>query len=148
VTPSVKIDRIKELSQLRLLLTQEETGLKEYVYPKLGIGDVWWIPDQFTGFGEKQRHPWVIVRGYSERRANVVACPRTTGIGNSRHGIVTPAGVLPELDQVGLILLKHRRSFVAKEFRGFGYVGRLPEKWAQRIIDFYGSLAGSKRSNE
>ena len=134
---SVKIDRVKKLGQLRRLLTQDESGLKKYVYPKLAVGDVWWIPDQFSGFGGKQRHPWVIVRGYSEQRANVIACPRTTGIGNSRRGIVTPAGVLPELDHIGLILLKHRHPFVAKDFRSFRYVGRLPENWVQKILDFY-----------
>jgi mRNA-degrading endonuclease toxin of MazEF toxin-antitoxin module len=144
VSTDVKIAQVKDLRQLRLLLAQDENGLKKYVYPRLRLGDVWWIPDDVSGFGDGQRHPWVIVRGYSPRRANILACPRTTTIRSPQRGIVTPAGILPDLDQDGFILLMLRRSFVAKGFRRFDYIGRLPEGWLQKIRSFYEALVKSK----
>jgi hypothetical protein len=141
VTTDCKIERVKDLRQLRLLFTQDEDGLKEYVYPQLRVGDVWWIPDSMSDFGESQRHPWVIVRGYSLGRANVMACPRTTKIAGTRRGLVTPPGILPGLDQRGLILLRFRRSFVAKHFRDFEYIGQLPNTWIQKIRAFYKASA-------
>jgi len=144
VTTDGKTAQVKDLSQLRQLLARDENGLQEYVYPKLRLGDVWWIPDDVSGFGEGQRHPWVVVRSYSTRRASIIACPRTTTASNPQRGIVTPAGILPSLDQDGLIVLKLRRSFVARDFRSFEYVGRLPQSWRQKIVDFYRSLTEGK----
>ena len=73
------IKRVKDLSKLRILLTQEETGREEYLYSQLEMGDVWWIPDSITGFSiERVRHPWVIVNGYSSHMASVIATPRTS----------------------------------------------------------------------
>lgn len=136
-TADSKVERVKDLRQLLLLLAQDENGLKQYVYPRLRIGDVWWIPDSVSGFGVAQRHPWVVVRGYSVGRANVTACPRTTQLASAHRGLVTPAGILPELDQKGLIILRFRRQFVARDFRGFDYVGRLPDCRIQKIRAFY-----------
>jgi hypothetical protein len=141
VTTDFKIERVKDLKQLRLLLAQDEDGLQEYVYSRLRIGDVWWISDHISGFGERQRHPWIIVRGYSAGRASIVACPRTTKTASSRRGVVTPSGILPDFDQEGLILLMMRRSFVARDFRDFDYVGRLSDRWIRKIQDFYKALA-------
>jgi mRNA-degrading endonuclease toxin of MazEF toxin-antitoxin module len=144
VTTDGKVTRVKDFNQLRLLLAQDENGLHEYVYSRLRLGDVWWIPDDVSGFGEGERHPWIIVRGYSARQVSVIACPRTTSMSSTRRGIVTPAGILPALDQDGLIVLKLRRSFVAKDFLNFEYIGRLPESWMQKILDFYQAMAEGK----
>jgi hypothetical protein len=137
VTTDSKIEQVNDLRQLRLLLTQDENGLKEYIYPWLRVGDMWWIPDSISGFGKDQRHPWVIVRGYSVGRASVIACPRTTKMTGSPRGLVMRSGILPALDQDGLILLKFRRAFAARDFRGFEYLGRLPDRWIEKIRAFY-----------
>ena len=144
MTTNVKITRVKDLSQLRLLLAQDENGLKEYVYLRLRLGDVWWIPDNVSGFGTKQRHPWLIVRGYSAGRTSIIACPRTTSISDPERGIITPAGILPGLNQDGLVVLKLRRSFIVKDFFNFEYIGRLPKSWIQKILDFYQAMAEGK----
>ena len=144
MTTDFKIERVKDLRQLRLLLAQDEDGLHEYVYRRLIIGDVWWIPDDVGGFGQGERHPWVIVRGYSSGRANVVACPRTTKPTSPQRGVMTPSGILPDLDQKGFILLVFRRSFVAGDFRHFDYIGRLSNHWIQKIQDFYKAQAKGK----
>jgi len=136
--------RVKDLGQLRLLLAQDEDGLRKYVYPKLRLGDVWWIADHVSGFGERGRHPWAIVRGYDTITVGVVACPRTTKISSARRGIVTPAGILPGLDQDGFIVLKHRQLFLAKDFRSFDYVGRLSERCIGKIQNFYRVMAEGK----
>jgi hypothetical protein len=116
------------------------------VYPNLRVGDAWWLPDAFTHFGNKLRHPWVIVQPYSDRRPTVIACPRTTRLEKTCRGIVIPEGVIDGFDRPGLLELRHRRVFVAREFRYFDYIGRLPEEWIRRIRDFYtGMTKGGTR---
>lgn len=144
VTSDVKIKRVRELSKLRLLLAQDEDGLETYVYPKLQLGDVWWIPDDISGFSDRERHPWVIVRSYSPNQSHVVACPRTTQTTSPQHGLATPAGVLPGLDKRGFLLLKFRRPFIAKGFREYRYIGKLPHHWIEEIRTFYRGQAQDK----
>jgi hypothetical protein len=55
---------------------------------------------------------------------------------SSKRGVVTPAGLLPELDKFGVILLKHRRNFPVGIFRELNYLGRLEGKWVEDIRDF------------
>jgi len=136
---------IKTLNQLRILLTQDENGYAEYVFSRLRFGDVWWIPDSISGFGGKERHPWLIVQGYSPKRATVIACPRTTRLKNRHNGVILPAGILPELDKEGLFLLRHRRAFIPDHFRDFVYIGQLPENWIRKTLDFYRAPRESKK---
>ena len=136
-----KIESINTLRGLRSLLSQDEAGLQQFVYQHLIFGDIWWIPDAFTGVGVKNRHPWVIVQAYSDSRPSVTACIRTTKNQNPRFGIIMPAGVVDGLDRTGLIKLRYRRTFIAREFRDFEYVGRLPDKWIRKIQDFYATIA-------
>jgi hypothetical protein len=141
------INRIKDLSELRKLLTQEETGLDEYLYPQLELGDVWWISDSITGFSiDRAQHPWVIVNGYSPSVASVIASPRTTSYLSTyvKRGLMTPANILPGLEKEGLLLLHHRRTFPATKFRDFEYIGKLPEPWRKKIRAFYQALAEGK----
>ena len=129
-----KIERVTSLGELLRLVAQDEEGLKEYVYSNLTIGDTWWIPDAVTGLS-KQRHPWIIVRGYVPGQAGVIACLRTTTFAqsNQKRGIVVPAGVLPELDKDGLLILEFARTFDAVAFRDFQYIGRLPSEWIEKV---------------
>lgn len=136
MTEEDNLTRISTLSDLRLLLSQEEEGLQNFVYSRLRIGDVWWIPDEFTGFGDKERHPWVVVKGYFPSRASVILSPRTTTRLKPKDGIITPAEVIPGLSQKGLFVLRHRRTINAKEFRGFDYIGRLPTEWISKIQEY------------
>jgi len=120
VANNEKIRSVKELSRLRILLTQEETGCEEYLYSQLDFGDVWWIPDSVTGFSiYKERHPWVIVIGYLSHISSVIASPRTSSHlpKDIKGGILTPANLLPGLEKEGLLLLHHRRTFQAAIFR-------------------------------
>lgn len=132
-----KIKTTKSFAGLQQLLSQDQEGFEQYVAPNLEFGDVWWIPDEVSGFGNKDQHPWVIVKGYSSYRANVIACPRTSSIQRSNQGVVTPAGLLSGLDRVGLFLLKHRHPFVAQDFRDFIHIGRLPQDWINKLQSFY-----------
>ncbi len=106
------------------------------IAPPQKIGDVWWLPDAFTHYGSRMRHPWVVVQPYSPRRPTVVACPRTTRIQQPRRGIMLPGGILDGLDRPGLVVLTHRRVFVAQEFRNFDYLGRLPADSIKQIQVF------------
>lgn len=133
---------IHTLRDLRFLVSQSEDGLEEHVLSRLGMGDVWWIPDAVTRFSNKDRHPWVIIQGYSARRATVVASPRTT-TGKNR-GVFTPSGVLPGLERSGIIVVAFRRPFHAKTFRGCEYVGRLPQKHIDEIKDWLLEFAMGK----
>jgi mRNA-degrading endonuclease toxin of MazEF toxin-antitoxin module len=135
---------IRTFQHLRLLLSQDDDGLARYVYPCLTLGDIWWIPDEVTGFADKQRHPWVVLQGFSNRRTTIVACPRTTSTKNHRDGILMPAGLVPGLDRPGLIMLRHRRSFTARMFREFEYVGRLPDDFIKRIREYQSTVAKGK----
>lgn len=141
-----KLNRAKSLADLRKLLAQDKEGLEKFVYPRLRFGDVWWIPDEITGFAEKEKHPWVVVKGYSPGRITVVVCPRTTSRINLQRGIITPAGVLEGLDQPGLFVLEHRRVLPAEEFKDFSYIGYLSENWRQNIKTFIHSLAKRGKS--
>lgn len=138
--------KINDLQKLRFLVTQDENGLEEFLYPKLRIGDTWWIPDEISGFGTKERHPWVIVKPYSITATSVIACPRTSTDSNVRKlgGIQTPAYILPSLDKSGFLILMHRRAFPVSNFREFVYIGQLSEEWLRRIQKFYHSLTKGK----
>ena len=125
----------KSLNDLRSLVAQDEEGFEKFVAPNLTFGDVWLIPDEVSGFGTKVHHPWVIVRGYSPRQSNVVACPRTTKLDN-QNGLLVPAGTIQSFDKDGVILLRHRRSFIAKDFTRFTYLERLPDPWCEDIHSF------------
>ena len=137
-----QIISVRTLRDLRLLVTQTEEGLEEHVFSKLRIGDVWWIPDTVTGFADKQRHPWAIVRGYSARYPTVIASPRTTIRGS--RGIMTPGGMLAGLDRPGIIVVGLRRTFRAKAFCGYEYAGRLPQEYIDEIEDYFLAFAKGK----
>jgi len=131
---------MKGLNRLRALLAQDEDGRKEYLYPHLTHGDVWWIPDRVTGFSTtKDQHPWVIVSGYKPYGTIITACPRTSSDlqKNKKHGILTPANALPGLDREGVFILKHRRTFSLTQFQDYLYIGKLPEPTLKAITDFY-----------
>lgn len=127
----------KSLQELRLLLTQTEVGMAEHVYPKLKVGHVWQIPDEISGFGDKDTHPWIVVRDFQNGQSSVMVSPRTTSVKSGKRGIVTPAGLLSGLDKEGVIVLKHRRSFSVEMFRDLTYLGCLPDTWIYKITDFY-----------
>lgn len=127
------VRRINDFAQLLSLVTQTEEGLQKYIYGRLEVGDTWWIPDSVSGFGQKENHPWIVVVPFKPTHPPVLACPRTTKRGRRKDELYTPAGVLPDLDKEGAILLGFRMSFVASAFRDFDYIGRLPEEWVRKI---------------
>jgi len=127
------IRRINDFAQLLSLVTQTEEGLQKYLYSRLEVGDMWWIPDSVSGFGQKESHPWVVVVPFKTNRPPVLACPRTTKQGKRKDQLYTPAGILPGLNKEGVILLGFRRSFEAAAFRDFDYIGRLSDEWVRKI---------------
>jgi hypothetical protein len=138
----------KSFQELRRLLSETEEGLEEHVSSKLSQGDVWSVPDDVTGFGDKDKHPWVVIKGHRAGRNYVVVSPRTTTFEKSddgKRGIITPAGVIADLDKEGLILLKHRTKLTVEEFRDFLYLGRLPEKWIRAIQAFQRKSVKSRK---
>ena len=128
--------RTNNLKNLRKLLAEDEDGLKTFVYPNLRLGDVWWIPDAVTKFGNRDHHPWIVVGPYSPKRPNVFAAPRTTK-NLKKKGVITPAGNPPGLNEEGIVLLNFKRPFLARDFRNFDYIGRLPEDIIKEILKFY-----------
>lgn len=132
-----KLESVNSLSNLRKLLTQDKEGLERYIYSRLSIGDVWWISDQYSSFGTKSRHPWVVVKGYASNSIHVTLSPRTTSTKSSKRGIITPANLLPELDQEGIFLLDFRRTFPIHDFTNFDYIGQLSNEWVEKIREFY-----------
>lgn len=128
--------QIKNLKNLRKLLTEDKDGLEQFVYSNLCLGDVWWIPDTVTKFGNRDHHPWIVVGPYSPKRPNVFAAPRTTK-NLKKKGVITPAGMPPGLNEEGIVLLNLKRPFLAKDFRDFDYIGRLPEDIIKEILIFY-----------
>jgi hypothetical protein len=126
---SETIHKINDLKLLRNLLTQDEEGLQEYLYDKLRVGNMWWIPDDISKFGQGDTHPWIVVVDYKPNHPPILACPRTTKIGKRSDEFLTPAHVLPDLEKEGAILLTFRRSFATEKFREFDYIGRLPDDW-------------------
>lgn len=130
--PSHKVKSFQDLLQL---VTQDEQGMHKHLYSKLQTGDVWWIPDLVTKFGNRDKHPWVVVSGYKPNRPPVIASPRTTKFksGMRLGELFTPGGILPDLTKDGVILVKLRRSFSAEKFREFEYIGRLSDDWINEL---------------
>ncbi len=142
---SQPVKKVNDLKQLLLLVAQDEEGLREHIYSKLSVGDMWWIPDTVTGFGHGEKHPWVVVVSYKPNHPPVMACPRTTKIGKRIDELYTPAKILPDLEKAGSILLGHRRQFAAEKFREFAYIGRLSDEWIRKIRDGVKRQMGSIR---
>ena len=139
-----KIDRIRDLSELRRPLTQSEEGQAKYLHSRMRLGDLWWIPDAVTGFS-KDRHPWVVVRPYTPHIASVSVCPRTSSIKASPgQGIQTPANILDGLDRSGDIMLLLRRTLPAMSFRDYDYMGWLPDVWSHKVDSGYRSMTGNR----
>jgi hypothetical protein len=136
-----KTESVVDLKRLLFLLTQDDEGFRTHIVPRLRLGDMWWIPDDLSGFGAGEKHPWVVVNGYSDHRASIVACPRTTQVKGNHYGIITPSGVLPGLTMEGQLLLRYRRAFSASQFREFEYIGQLSEEWVSMIEEFNRDLA-------
>ncbi len=128
----------------RLLLPAHELGAPESVVPnvlsRLQFGDVWWIPSSITRFDNKPMRPWVIVRGYSSRRAGVVVSPRTTQMNRRHRGLAMPPGVPMGLNKEGLVLLEVRRTINVKDFQDCEYVNRLSNRWIEQIRQFLVAL--------
>jgi mRNA-degrading endonuclease toxin of MazEF toxin-antitoxin module len=138
---------VKGLNRLRTLLTQDENGREIFLYPNLNKGDVWWIPDEITSFSiDKERHPWIIVNGYSNPSTSVILCPRTTSYrtNDNYKGILTPRNIIPGLEKEGLLLLKHRRNFPVAIFQRCEYIGRMPNDILNEIQKFYNGLTTGK----
>jgi hypothetical protein len=146
VADDEKTESVVELKRLLFLLTQDDEGFRAHIVPRLCLGDMWWIPDEITGFGGGQRHPWVIVKGFSSHRPNIVVCPRTTRLRGDQRGIITPAGILPDLAIEGRLVLSYRQGFAARGFREFEYIGRLSAEWVKKIEDFNRELTRRRRS--
>ncbi len=128
---------IRDFRSLALLLSEDVKAISdnEYLYARLQVGDVWWIPDDLTHFSYKKRRPWVIVIGYQKDRPPVMACPRTS---RKSKGLFMKAGVLPAFDQDGWLLLDRRIAFPMAHYERCEYIDRLPEAWVKTLMKAIG----------
>ncbi|TAK22135.1 MAG: hypothetical protein EPO26_12690 [Chloroflexota bacterium] len=112
--------------------------VNRFVIPHFVPGAVFWVPDTEAAFGHDAAHPWVLLENYDPARGSVLAAPRTSSrIGEDpANEFFIPAGVLPELDRDGSVLLGNRRRLFASRFvqQGYRYVGCLPESWRSDLL--------------
>lgn len=124
----------RSFEELAQHLVAEGQGDGIELYPQLQFGAVWWIPDHLSGFGQRLRHPWVVVIGYDSSAEEVVVVPRTTtGRGKQHEVLVIPPGVLAQLDLPGRVLLRRRVPIPAHRFSECDFVGYLNEEWQMRL---------------
>lgn len=133
-----KWNSINQLSDLRKLLETSNEWQQKNIQPFLKIGDVWWIPDEITKFGNRQKHPWIVITPYRDTISNVTIAPRTTSFrkNDKSRGVITPAGIPPGLDMEGLFLLDLLRTFPIEKFVYCDYVNRLDTHYVQLIKEY------------
>lgn len=133
-----KWNSINQLSDLRKLLETSDEWRQKNVYPFLKVGDVWWIPDEITNFGNRQKHPWIVITPYRHTMPNVTIAPRTTSFrkNDKSRGVITPAGIPPGLDMEGLFLLDLLRTFPIEKFVYCDYVNQLDTHYVQLIKEY------------
>ena len=124
---------VKDFQSLALLLLEDMEAItdNEYMYARLRVGDVWWIPDYLTHFSYKESHPWVIVTAYQKGRPPVLACPRTS---KKSKGLMMKAGALPGLNKDGWLLLNKKMPFPMADYKQCEYIGRLSEAWIETLV--------------
>ncbi len=126
--------QFKSFTELQRSLEKTGEDLALLVYPSLKFGAFYHIPDADSGFGgngDHDKHPWVVITPYDPQRPMITACPRTSSKSQAgRIGeLFIPGGILEELERDGVVILKIQRSFPAKNFRFYDYIGLLPEVW-------------------
>lgn len=126
---------LKSFADLTRLFEAAPDYLERHVYPELRFGAFYWIPDEDSCFGYREKHPWVIVAPLQPGRLSVQACPRTSSRSYAHGGneLVMPAGILEELDRDGLLVLDRRQPFLAIRFKSYRLIGHLPEAWQRRL---------------
>lgn len=124
----------KSFAEFARQIRQSDDDLELHIYPSLVFGAVWWIPDAVTGFGKEGEHPWIVVVPYRPGHPVVVASPRTSQVERNRgKGLFVPAGIIPELDRDGIVLLGVRLTLIARNFRDYRHVGSLPDRWQREL---------------
>lgn len=102
--------------------------------PDVRFGVAYWIPDDESGIDTRRAHPWVITRPPMPGDPVVVASPRTTSRRRaSSFDLLTPGGLLPELDDEGWVLVTWSRRFPRRNFVGYRIIGRLPQEWLGKL---------------
>lgn len=126
---------LKSFADLQQQFEAAPDYLERHVYPDLRFGAFYWIPDEDSCFGDREKHPWVIVAPLWPGRLSVQACPRTSSRSQARGGneLAMPAGVLEELDRDGLLILDRRQPFLATRFKSYQLIGHLSEAWQRRL---------------
>jgi hypothetical protein len=136
-TKAIRQAPIKSFSEVLKQLEAEPSYLEQYVYAELRFGTFYWIPDEDSCFGDRDKHPWVIIAAFQPGRPTVQACPRTSRRVEARgsHELAMPAGILAELERDGVIVLDRRQPFLAARFRSYRFIGNLPEAWQRQLHD-------------
>jgi mRNA-degrading endonuclease toxin of MazEF toxin-antitoxin module len=130
--------QFKSFTELQRSLEKTGEDLALLVYPSLKFGTFYHIPDIDSGFGrcgDHDKHPWVVITPYDPQRPMITACPRTSSKRQAdRAGeLFIPGGILEELERDGVVILRKSRSFPAKNFRYYDYIGLLPEAWQDKL---------------
>ena len=104
-------------------------------------GAVWWVDSyRLSGPDKKQGRPVVIVQGPRAGIMLVVVWARTTDV--TITGVLTPAGVLDELNRAGVFAPRHQHSIRIEHMRepSCRYLGMLPEPHLSHVSQMWESL--------
>lgn len=119
----------RALSDLESLLEAEERYLR--------FGMFYRIYDYVMKLtrGDREKHPWVIVRPYAAGRPTVALCLRTTqGLDCVEyHELLIPKGLVPGLHKDGKICLTYRKTLTCAAVKEQEYLGQLPDDWIERL---------------
>lgn len=121
-----------------VLLSKFGTELFQVLEGILVFGSVFMIPDEISGIpsgkrkkGKAYEHPVVVIKYNKDTNQLVTCVVRTSNL--RRHGVYTPAGVLPELDKDGIIVLDEPFKIDAQQFIGQNHLGILPEPYLSEL---------------
>lgn len=96
------------------------------------VGEVLRIDDAITGFDDnKPGRPCLVVRVEDSPRSRAWVVPRTTA---GRDGTLTPARVLPGLEQEGRFMYMPR-PVESDDLDGCESLGTLPGEWLAQVLE-------------
>lgn len=119
----------RTLADLESLLDEEERFLR--------FGTFYRIYDYVMKltWGDREKHPWVIVRPYAAGVPTVALCIRTTqGLDCvDYYELFMPKDIVPGLHKDGKIRLSYRRTLPCAAVKEQEYLGQLPDDWIERL---------------
>lgn len=91
------------------------------------------IPNEHTGLPQPGTHPWVVVEPHGAGRPMVVVSLCSSSDSGGPDRLAMPAGVLPDLDRPGMIILGVTQRLHFRDLARYRYLGRLPLEWLRKL---------------